>query len=60
VLGYCEAFEAAKLRQMYPGGKREYLKQFNIALKAAVRRGFILRADVREIQALAAEMYNER
>jgi len=57
LFGVTEPFDAAKLAQLYPGGKAEYLGKFDASLERAIRAGFILRADEGEIHALAAAMY---
>jgi hypothetical protein len=57
LLGSTEAFDAATLARLYPGGKADYLKAFDAALARAVKAGFILPADQAEIRALAAAMY---
>jgi hypothetical protein len=57
LFGVTEPFDDAKLAQLYPGGKPEYLKKFDTALQAAIGAGFILRADETEIRALAAASY---
>ena len=57
LFGSTEYFDPVKLKQLYPGGRNEYLKHFNAALDQAVNRGFILKSDVSEIRALAAAMY---
>jgi hypothetical protein len=43
-----------RLREMYPGGRSEYLEQFEHALDASITDGFILVDDRAEILALAA------
>jgi hypothetical protein len=55
--GMTEAFGAEQLRRLYPGGRDEYLKKFNVALEKAVADRFILKTDVPEIRSLAAAMY---
>jgi hypothetical protein len=54
LVGSTLPFDAATLAKAYPGGKTEYLKRFDASLAAAVKGGFILRADAPEIRALAA------
>lgn len=55
--GVTEAFDAATLNRLYPGGKSEYLKKFQASLDAAIKAGFILPADRQEILDLAALSY---
>ncbi|HEY2659691.1 MAG TPA: alpha/beta hydrolase domain-containing protein [Caulobacteraceae bacterium] len=57
LFGVTEPFDAAKLAQLYPGGKADYLKKFDLSLKAAVRAGFIPAAYEQEIRDLAAASY---
>jgi len=59
LVGVTEPFDATKRAQLYPGGKANYLARFDVALRASIRAGFILPADMEEIQALAAAMYPE-
>ena len=54
LFGSTQAYDAATLARLYPGGKADYLKTFGVSLDAAVKGGFILRADAPEIRALAA------
>ena len=54
LVGSTQPFDAATLKQLYPGGKADYLKTFDAALDRAVKGGFILPADAPEIRALAA------
>jgi hypothetical protein len=53
-----EAFNAAALAKLYPGGQREYVDKFNASLKSAISAGFILPADEAEIKALAAYSFS--
>lgn len=55
--GVCEPFDGATLDRLYPGGKKEYLQKFEVALDAAIQAGFILAADRGEILGLAAITY---
>ena len=55
--GASEPFDAATLARLYPGGKKEYLKKFEAALDSAIKAGFILSADRKEILDLAAHGY---
>jgi hypothetical protein len=58
LLGMTEVFNAAALAKLYPGGKPEYLEQFNASLRSAIDAGFILPADEAEIKALAAYSFS--
>ena len=55
--GVTEPFDAATLDRLYPGGKSEYLKKFQASLDSAIKAGFILPADRKEILDLAALNY---
>ncbi|MGH9718477.1 MAG: alpha/beta hydrolase domain-containing protein [Candidatus Acidiferrales bacterium] len=57
MVGVCEPFDASKLDQLYPSGKREYLEKFEASLESAIQSGFILAEDRREILDLAAIAY---
>jgi len=57
LFGVTESFDSAKLAKLYPGGRDDYLRKFDKALQAAVKSGFILKADMPEIHALAAAMF---
>lgn len=57
LFGTTEPFDQAKLAQLYPGGKADYLTKFGASLDRAIRQGFILKSDEAEIKALAAAMY---
>jgi hypothetical protein len=57
LLGRCEPFDQATLDSLYPGGKKEYLKKVEASLGSAIKAGFILPADKREILDLAAISY---
>ncbi|MCE7796681.1 hypothetical protein LWE61_08920 [Sphingobium sufflavum] len=52
--GVGEAFDAAKLAQLYPQGKADYVGRFDKALDAAIRAGHILPEDRAEIAEIAA------
>ena len=56
--GVTEPFDTATLNRLYPGGKREYLKKFEASLDSAIKAGFILSADRKEILDLAALAYH--
>jgi hypothetical protein len=58
LFGVTEPFSAAKLTELYPGGKSEYLDKFTVSLKSAISAGFILPADEAEIKALAAYSFS--
>ena len=57
LFGTGDPFDAAKLQQLYPGGKAEYLKKFEASLDSAISKGFLLAADRQEILDLAAALY---
>jgi hypothetical protein len=57
LFGTTRAFDATKLIQLYPNGRAQYLEVFSAATDSAVKAGFILDADAKDINALAAEMY---
>jgi Alpha/beta hydrolase domain len=56
--GVTEPFDTATLDRLYPGGKNEYLKKFQASLDSAIKAGFILPADRKEILDLAAIAYH--
>jgi hypothetical protein len=57
LFGSGEPFDAATLRELYPGGSADYLERFTGALDSTIEAGFILAADREEILALAAAGY---
>jgi hypothetical protein len=57
LMGQSERYDREKLAELYPGGKTEYLARFTASLDVAIAKGFILRADRREIIDLAAAAY---
>ena len=57
LLGTTEAFDAATLQRLYPGGQADYLRKFDAALARTVKAGFMLPADQAEARALAAALY---
>jgi hypothetical protein len=57
IVGLGEPFDKARLDQLYPGGKADYLSRFAAALDAAIAAGFILAEDRQEILDLAAVSY---
>jgi hypothetical protein len=57
LFGLTEPFDSARLTQLYPGGRAEYLEKFGVALNAAIQAGFILPADEAQIKALASFSY---
>lgn len=56
-VGQQDTFSPARLRQLYPGGKSQYLARFQQCLDRAIRDGFLLPADRAEILALADALY---
>ena len=52
-----ELFDQPTLDRLYPGGKAEYLRHFEVALDRSIRSGFILFADRQEIFDVAAASY---
>lgn len=54
LVGLGEPFDAATLEKLYPGGKKEYLAQFETALNAAIAAGHILPEDRQEILEIAS------
>jgi hypothetical protein len=59
LFGSGEPYDAATLRQLYPGGATEYLDRFTTALDTAIQSGFIVAADRTEILQLAAATFAE-
>jgi hypothetical protein len=57
LVGSCEPFDTETLDRLYPGGKRQYLKKFETSLDSAIKSGFILAADKKEILSLADISY---
>jgi Alpha/beta hydrolase domain len=57
IVGTGEPFDAAKLDELYPGGRGEYLRRFAGALESSIKAGFILPEDRQEILDLAAVSY---
>ena len=57
LFGSAEVFDDATRKRLYPNGKSEYLARFTDALDAAIRAGYLLRADRSEIVELAAATY---
>ncbi len=57
LFGSSEPFDAQALARLYPGGKPEYLKRFEVSLDSAISKGFLLSADRAEILQLADAMY---
>ena len=58
LFGRGEPFDKAKLDQIYPGGKSDYLAKFSAALDATIKAGFILPDDRQEILDVAAAAYD--
>ena len=59
LFGTTELFDKAKLAQLYPGGKADYLKQVDASISREVKGGFMLKSDAAEVRALAAASYPE-
>jgi hypothetical protein len=57
LFGTTTPFDTRRLAQLYPQGRGEYLARFAAATEKAIDAGFILAADQREINALAAAAY---
>lgn len=57
LFGRTEPFDEVGLETLYPGGKAEYLRQFEVSLDATIAEGFILEEDRQEILAVAAASY---
>ena len=57
IAGSAIPYDQAALARFYPGGKAEYLRQFQAALDESIQSGFILAADRNEILALARLSY---
>ncbi len=57
LFGSGKPFDAATRGRLYPGGKAHYLERFTESLDAAIRAGYLLRADRSEILELAAATY---
>jgi Alpha/beta hydrolase domain len=53
LFGTTMPFALGKLAELYPRGRGEYLEKFAAATDNAIKAGFILEADKREINALA-------
>lgn len=54
LFGTTQVFGNDKLKQLYPGGEHDYTAKFEASTRAAIAAGFILAADEKEINALAA------
>ncbi len=54
LFGTTRPLGSAELAALYPGGRADYLARFNASAQAAVRAGFVLSADLPEIEALGA------
>lgn len=54
LVGVGEPFSKARLAELYPGGKQEFLHRFTDALDRAIREGHVLSEDREEILAVAA------
>ena len=57
LFGRTAPFDAATLASLYPGGRDDYLARARKSLSQAVDGGFILAADVAEIEALLGACY---
>jgi len=57
MFGTGEYFGSAKLSDLYPCGKADYLSQFEMALDRSITAGFLLAADRTEILLLASACY---
>lgn len=57
LFGRTVPFDEVVLAALYPGGKAEYLEQFEASLDSTIAAGFILEEDRTEILALAAASY---
>jgi hypothetical protein len=57
IVGVGKPFDAATLQRLYAGGKREYLRKFEASLDSAIKAGFILPEDRKEILDLAGISY---
>jgi hypothetical protein len=57
LFGRTAPFDEVALGALYPGGKEEYLKQFEASLDAAIAAGFILDDDRTEILGVAAASF---
>ena len=54
LFGTSDPFDKARLADLYPGGRAQFLGRFGMALGRSVHDGFILGRDEAEIRALAA------
>jgi Alpha/beta hydrolase domain len=57
LFGRTEPFDEATLGKLYPGGRDEYLRRFDVSLDEAVAAGFLLVDDREEILGVAATSY---
>jgi hypothetical protein len=57
LFGVVEPWDAARVAQVYPGGKAEYLERMRSSLLDAVAAGFVLDEDRLEIEALLDVSY---
>jgi hypothetical protein len=57
LFGSGEPFDAETRSRLYPDGRAEYLERFTESLDAAIRAGYLLRADRAEILELTAATY---
>lgn len=57
LFGRTDPFDEAQLAALYPGGKEQYLQQFEASLDATIAAAFILEDDRLEILGIAAASY---
>ena len=57
LFGTTKPFETAKLAELYPGGKNDYLARFQQSLDDTIAKRFVLADDREEITALAAASF---
>jgi len=57
LFGSTHPFDEARLEELYPGGRSQYLEKFETRLDEAIEGGFILQADRAEILSVAASAY---
>jgi Alpha/beta hydrolase domain len=55
--GVTEPFSAERMAMLYPGGRHEYMTKFKKSLSDTVKAGYILQADVPEIEAIADKRF---
>lgn len=57
--GVGKPFDKATLERLYPGGKEEYLKKFEASLDDAIKNGYIVQEDRKEILGLALYTFDQ-